>query len=491
MINVKEITRDNKKLLIEQLNIYMRFVELNSSIKSDSIEIDKSVILELEKLGLINTEKDLELLTSIVGKDIFNKFLLAVKAKIAEQIEEPFLDRLYKKAKKEKCNGPSLVDLFCGAGGLSLGFVKNNVNVILANDINPTCIETYKFNHPNIGEGQAITEDLKNIVDNIDEYVDTSVDLDFLVGGPPCQGFSSANKRRIIDDPRNELYKYFIKSVNKLVPKFVVMENVKGMLSVADQVVADFGSIHPSKNGKTFHYETAYAVLTSNKFSVAQKRERLIYIAVRNDIIKKFNVSPQNIIQRLENTQLKEFTLNDAIYDLPPISAEFRRNMNEVDNPESGYKITLNSTDETSYKDLINSQKVKYLFNHKARFLNENNLEIYSRMKQGDDGTADQIQDIYRYSHRNNKFKDRYFRLYADKPSRTITAHLKMDGHSHIHPFQNRSLTPREAARLQSFPDDYLFLGSYLDTFMQIGNAVPPLLSEAISNELLKYIEVQ
>lgn len=491
MINVKEITRDNKKFLIEQLNIYMRFVELNSSIKSDSIEIDKSVILELEKLGLINTEKDLELLTSIVGKDIFNKFLLAVKAKIAEQIEEPFLDRLYKKAKKEKCNGPSLVDLFCGAGGLSLGFVKNNVNVILANDINPTCIETYKFNHPNIGEGQAITEDLKNIVDNIDEYVDTSVDLDFLVGGPPCQGFSSANKRRIIDDPRNELYKYFIKSVNKLVPKFVVMENVKGMLSVAEQVVADFGSIHPSKNGKTFHYETAYAVLTSNKFSVAQKRERLIYIAVRNDIIKKFNVSPQNIIQRLENTQLKEFTLNDAIYDLPPISAEFRRNMNEVDNPESGYKITLNSTDETSYKELINSQKVKYLFNHKARFLNENNLEIYSRMKQGDDGTAEQIQDIYRYSHRNNKFKDRYFRLYADKPSRTITAHLKMDGHSHIHPFQNRSLTPREAARLQSFPDDYLFLGSYLDTFMQIGNAVPPLLSEAISNELLKYIEVQ
>ena len=96
MINVKEITRDNKKFLIEQLNIYMRFVELNSSIKSDSVEIDKSVILELEKLGLINSEKDLELLTSIVGKDIFNKFLLAVNAKITEQIEEPVLDRLYK-----------------------------------------------------------------------------------------------------------------------------------------------------------------------------------------------------------------------------------------------------------------------------------------------------------------------------------------------------------------------------------------------------------
>lgn len=490
MINVKEVTKENKKFFIEQLNLYKRFVELNSSMELISDQIDNSVITELKKLGLIDSEKELELLTSVLGKDILNEFVISINRKIIEHIEDPFLERLYKRDKAKKIEGPTLVDLFCGAGGLSLGFVKNNVNVLLANDINPTCIETYKFNHPNVSDKQVVTEDLKKIVDNIDEYIDTTIDLDFLVGGPPCQGFSSANKRRIIDDPRNELYKYFIKAVDKLVPKFVVMENVKGMLSVADQVVTDYGNIHPQKNNKVFHYETAYAVLTSNKFSVAQKRERLIYIAVRNDIIEKFNVTPQDIIEKLENTEKEEFTLNDAIFDLPPLSAEFRRNMNNVDNPESGYKITLDCTEETAYKNLINSSKVKYLFNHKARFLNANNLEIYSRMKQGDDGTAEQIQDIYRYSHRNNKFKDRYFRLYADRPSRTITAHLKMDGHSHIHPFQNRSITPREAARLQSFPDDYLFLGSYLETFMQIGNAVPPLLSEAISNELLKYIEV-
>lgn len=490
MINVKEVTKENKKFFIEQLNLYKRFVELNSSMELISDQIDNSVITELKKLGLIDSEKELELLTSVLGKDILNEFVISINRKIIEHIEDPFLERLYKREKAKKIEGPTLVDLFCGAGGLSLGFVKNNVNVLLANDINPTCIETYKFNHPNVSDKQVVTEDLKKIVDNIDEYIDTTIDLDFLVGGPPCQGFSSANKRRIIDDPRNELYKYFIKAVDKLVPKFVVMENVKGMLSVADQVVTDYGNIHPQKNNKVFHYETAYAVLTSNKFSVAQKRERLIYIAVRNDIIEKFNVTPQDIIEKLENTEKEEFTLNDAIFDLPPLSAEFRRNMNNVDNPESGYKITLDCTEETAYKNLINSSKVKYLFNHKARFLNANNLEIYSRMKQGDDGTAEQIQDIYRYSHRNNKFKDRYFRLYADRPSRTITAHLKMDGHSHIHPFQNRSITPREAARLQSFPDDYLFLGSYLETFMQIGNAVPPLLSEAISNELLKYIEV-
>ncbi|MGF1399883.1 DNA cytosine methyltransferase [Streptococcus infantarius] len=490
MINVKEITKENKKFLIEQLKLYKRFVELNSSMKLISDQIDNSVIAELNKLGLIDNEEELGMLISILGEDFVNEFIISVNRKIIEHIEDPFLERLYKREKEKKIEGPTLVDLFCGAGGLSLGFVKNNVNVLLANDINPTCIETYKFNHPNVSDKQVVMEDLKKIVDNIDEYLDITIDLDFLVGGPPCQGFSSANKRRIIDDPRNELYKYFIKAVDKLVPKFVVMENVKGMLSVADQVVTDYGNINPQKNGKVFHYETAYAVLTSNKFSVAQKRERLIYISVRSDIIEKFNVTPQDIIKKLENTEKTEFTLNDAIFDLPSISAEFRRNRNDIDSPESGYKIILDSTEETAYKKLINSNKIKYLFNHKARFLNANNFEIYSRMKQGDDGTAEQIQDIYRYSHRNNKFKDRYFRLYADRPSRTITAHLKMDGHSHIHPFQNRSITPREAARLQSFPDDYLFLGSYLETFMQIGNAVPPLLSEAISNELLKYIEV-
>ncbi|MBK6772718.1 MAG: DNA cytosine methyltransferase [Ignavibacteria bacterium] len=112
----------------------------------------------------------------------------------------------------------------------------------------------------------------------------------------------------------------------------------------------------------------------------------------------------------------------------------------------------------------------------------------YISFDQGDDGTNKKISDIMPYLHRNHLFKDKYFKLIADKPSKTITAHLKMDCHSHIHPFQIRSITPREAARIQSFPDDYVFLGAYLKTFMQIGNAVPPLMARGIAKNFKKYI---
>jgi DNA (cytosine-5)-methyltransferase 1 len=116
------------------------------------------------------------------------------------------------------------------------------------------------------------------------------------------------------------------------------------------------------------------------------------------------------------------------------------------------------------------------------------NYEIYKRLNPGDDATDDKIKDIMPYAHRNHCFKDKYFKLYADRPCRTITAHLRMDCHSHIHPYQIRSLTPREAARAQSFPDDYLFLGAYLKTYMQIGNAVPPMMANGIAKIIKKYL---
>lgn len=117
------------------------------------------------------------------------------------------------------------------------------------------------------------------------DYIDEDVDV--VVGGPPCQGFSSANQQRIIDDPRNELYKYYIECVKKILPKFVVMENVRGMLKVADQVVEDYESIEEKKNGFTYGYTVSYKILNSLDFSVAQSRERLIYIAIRNDVAEK------------------------------------------------------------------------------------------------------------------------------------------------------------------------------------------------------------
>lgn len=118
------------------------------------------------------------------------------------------------------------------------------------------------------------------------------------------------------------------------------------------------------------------------------------------------------------------------------------------------------------------------------------NYEIFKRLDQGEDATNPKIADIMPYARRNNIFKDKYYKLYADRPCRTITAHLRMDCLSHIHPYQIRSITPREAARVQSFPDDYLFLGAYLKTYMQIGNAVPVLMAKQIAKVIKKYIDL-
>jgi DNA (cytosine-5)-methyltransferase 1 len=187
----------------------------------------------------------------------------------------------------------------------------------------------------------------------------------------------------------------------------------------------------------------------------------------------------------------KKHVLSDAISFIKPLKAPRVKNLTEVDDEKTGKKVDLNSFigNENTYLKLINQNRnIDFLFNHKARYTNDVNYEIYKKLEQGDDGTNSKISDIMPYAHRNHVFKDKYFKLIADKPSRTITAHLKMDCHSHIHPTQIRSITPREAARIQSFPDDYVFLGAYLKTYMQIGNAVPPVMANCIAKVIKKHI---
>ena len=165
--------------------------------------------------------------------------------------------------------------------------------------------------------------------------------------------------------------------------------------------------------------------------------------------------------------------------------------MTEIDDDETGKKIDINKFkgNENSYLKLINqNRKINFVFNHKARYASNVNYQIFSILKQGEDGTNKKISHIMPYKHRNHIFKDKYFKLDEKKPSRTITAHLRMDCLSHIHPTQIRTITPREAARIQSFPDDYLFLGPYLKTYMQIGNAVPPIMARSIAKVIKKYL---
>ena len=246
------------------------------------------------------------------------------------------------------------------------------------------------------------------------------------------------------------------------------------MLSVANQVVEDYRAIKINKNGKEYKYDVTYRLLNSMNFGVAQSRERLIYIAVRNDIAYSKHVTPEVLFQQIENNCLNNSIVNlsAALEYIKPLDAPRIKGQTEIDDEKTGMKVGLNAYD---------------VFNHKARYCSDVNYEIFKRLDQGEDATNPKIADIMPYARRNGIFKDKYYKLYADRPCRTITAHLKMDCLSHIHPYQIRSITPREAARVQSFPDDYLFLGAYLKTYMQIGNAVPVLMAKQIANVIKQY----
>lgn len=370
----------------------------------------------------------------------------------------------------------NMVDLFCGAGGLSLGFKQEGFRTVLANDIEQCCINTYSHNHPETRRDKIILGDIKDVCEELDSIIGDTV-VDIVVGGPPCQGFSMANRQRLIDDPRNKLYRYYLKVVSTLRPKFFVMENVKGMMVVAEQVVEDFQALG---------YKVEYRVLNAKNFGVPQNRERLIYIG--NIIGQDNNHIFEEIIE--SSKDYPGAVLKDALYALRPLSALRVRNATEIDSLESGSKIEKNAfRSMNQYISLINQgRNYQFVLNHKARYNNERDIEIFSRLSQGDKSDDPKIADIMPYKRRSNIFKDKYYKLIEDRVCKTITAHMKFDCNMYIHPTQARGLTPREAARIQSFPDDYFFRGAYTKTYMQIGNSVPPLLGRAIAHIVKKYL---
>ena len=479
-------TAQEKKYFLENIDLINRLIEKTKELYSlNTTELKSNDIYkQLKYVGIINKEYEINILKKILKKDydrLITNFSIYTSNKnfFIETIDK--FSNEYRKSiqAKKTSKSPTIIDLFCGAGGFSYGFSKMGYNILLANDIDKDALRTYSFNHPEINSSRIINDDVKLISQNIHKYVNSQVDM--IIGGPPCQSFSSANQQRVIDDPRNVLYKYFVKFVNDLKPKFIIMENVRGMLKVANQVVEDFDKIG---------YTAKYRLYDATNFSVPQKRIRLIYIGINKEYSKKHNLDVDKIMSDIENEtkKNKKFILKDALDNIENLVCPSKQNQTESDD-ESGSKISINKYKNNEYLNLINNNNIYSLtYNHKVRFQNETNLKIYSLLKQGEDSTTETIKDIMPYSHRNHIFKDKYFKLVENEPSKTITAHLKMDCHSHIHPTQIRAITPREAARLQSFPDNYLFFGPYLKTYMQIGNAVPPLMSNVFAKVFKKYL---
>ncbi len=495
-------TKEEKALFVELVSLYCKIVREMCALrginyKPTAIAVTKPIADELLQMGLITNVEQIDDLQGAI-KSLYTEFIYSIKVYLTHlSLFGDVLDKLSNakrsvlQDKELKENKPKVADLFAGAGGLSLGFIQAGFKICFANDFEEVCVNTYKYNHPEIPSSRVCQEDIRHIASNIADYI--TEDVDVVIGGPPCQGFSSANQQRIIDDPRNELYKYFLKAVEQIAPKFVLMENVRGMLNVADQVVEDYRALNIKKCGCTYTYDVKYELLNSSAFSVAQSRDRLIYIAIRNDIMESKRISPAMIFEQIRHACKGSCTYNlsEALAFIRPLDAPRIKNTNEVDAEETGKKVDKNTYmgESNEYLSLINQGRtIPLIYNHKARYLNDINYEIYSSLEPGDDASDEKISSIMPYKHRLHCFKDKYYKLIPDKPSRTITAHLRMDCHSHIHPTQVRSITPREAARIQSFPDDYLFLGAYLKTYMQIGNAVPVLMAKQIATIIKKYL---
>ena len=197
------------------------------------------------------------------------------------------------------------------------------------------------------------------------------------------------------------------------------------------------------------------------------------------------------MLERINHSILKSYHPNElglilALSGLKPVEASRKKNNTAYESSSTGYSIQLAvSGEHNEYLEAINSGiKPLLTFNHKARYNNDRDIEIFGLLKPGQDSTAPQIQEINPYKSRNEIFKDKYFKLKPDSPSKTITAHMRLDCNMYIHPYQARGLTVREAARVQGFPDNYVFAGTLQAMYRQVGNAVPPPLAKVIASKI-------
>ena len=353
------------------------------------------------------------------------------------------------------------VDLFSGAGGLSRGFMDAGFNVVLGVDFDDAALKTFKENH---GSAEAMKLDLFNH-DNIDVIVnfleEKNVKLDVLVGGPPCQGFSIAGPRDM-NDERNSLYIAMVKLAERLKPQAVVLENVPGMLQTnggigAKRIVEDFKKI-----GYTMFPKLLYAP----DYGIPQIRKRVFFVGLLNGN-KEFEY-PEAVVDKEHYV-----TCEDAIGDLPSLQTE----SGEIIYGDDEQMYASEALSE--YQKLMrrNSNTVK---NHIGSIPIEKTKKMISLVPEGKNYKAlpDEYQGIYKYH-------EALTRYHSKKPSNTINT-----GHrSHFHYKWNRIPTVRESARLQSFPDDFIFYGNKSQQYKQVGNAVPPMLGQVVATKLIEYLE--
>jgi DNA (cytosine-5-)-methyltransferase len=370
----------------------------------------------------------------------------------------------------------TFVDLFAGCGGLSLGLEQAGFRPWFVNELVEQYCNTYKRNHT-LSDEHYFVGDIAELNHQIEKYASLLSNIDLVCGGPPCQGFSMANRQRLLDDPRNHLYKEYLRFLQFVRPKFFIMENVKGMMNKIDEIERDFDEYL----GGDYNYH--YSILKAQDFGVPQNRERFIMIGNR------IGVSSELIFAEIDKYRREPFVLRDALEGLPHLEPKRFKGVRGVESIESGFTECPFEYLHSDFYTFINGEReIVTLYNHKNRYNNERDLEIYRRLPQGANSLHESIADIMPYKSRSDIFKDKYFKLDESRICKAITSHMQFDCNMYIHPWEARGLSPREAARLQTFPDDYVITGPQNSWYAQIGNAVPVKLAEAIGLGIIKFL---
>jgi len=348
-----------------------------------------------------------------------------------------------------------VVDLFAGIGGFTLGFHKEgNFNTVFANDVDLDMVESYKLNFPDV---PIQCSNITNV--NFDKIISLNETIDVVVGGPPCQAYSTSGKR-MLSDPRGSLFVEYGKAISKLKPKLFIYENVKGLLSInkgklIDEIIEMFSDLG---------YKIDIEVLNAGNFGVPQERKRVILVGTAKGIEFSY---PEKINKlEIETGDLPSaITLNNALSDLPL---------------QTGPKTTYIKHAMNDYQSYVRKDS-EILTEHITANHNENLMKIIRAMPEG--GT---VKDIPESIRPKSGYGNSYARLWWNKPSTTITRNLGTPSSARcIHPIADRALSTREGARLQSFPDSFQFHGSRSKKNLQIGNAIPPLLAFNLAKSVI------
>jgi DNA (cytosine-5)-methyltransferase 1 len=393
-------------------------------------------------------------------------------------------------AKPADINEHTFIDLFCGCGGFSIGLETINFKCLAGVDFNAPALESFRLNHSH--NTKALQRDLSKYTPEelAEELGVTHVDV--IVGGPPCQGFSTARQYsgtnsggRLVPDARRELYQDFLRFIAFFRPKAFVMENVLGMRS--------------SQNGKYFSaiqnearmigYRVVATEVNAWEHGAPQQRRRQLFIGTQaklpifsaTELIKKTHGLPES------GEDLEPLvTLGEAIGDLPALEAGSGEQTQQYD-----HEARRNHLQRYSGRFLfgvVNADKCTELTWHCARKHIERDLRDFAKIREGESCRMTLARgEEMEFPYNRDTFKDRYKRQGRNELCSTIVAHLKNDGLHFIHPTQNRSLTPREAARIQTFPDTFMFAGTRSNVYTQVGNAVPPVVGRAIGKSLQRY----